>query len=91
MNKRLLGGLLNMSEIRKHYFLPEYCIIAEERAKRPSDFAAETGDTEPETRPTHCAFCAGSEEKTPPAEAVYKEGRIFADTTNPVTPETASR
>ena len=28
-----------MSEIRKHYFLSEYCIIAEERAKRPSDFA----------------------------------------------------
>ncbi len=80
MKKRLLGCLLNMSEIRKHYFLPEYCIIAEERAKRPSDFAAETGDAEPETRPTHCAFCAGSEEKTPPAGAVYKEGRIFADT-----------
>lgn len=69
-----------MPEIRKHYFLPEYCIIAEERAKRPSDFAAETGDTEPETLPTHCAFCAGSEEKTPPAGAVYREGRILADT-----------
>ena len=34
-------GLPYMSEIRKHYFLFEYCIIAEERTKRPSDFAEE--------------------------------------------------
>lgn len=33
-----------MSEIRKHYFLSEYCIIAEERAKRPSDFAVADKD-----------------------------------------------
>jgi len=26
-----------MPEIRKHYFLDEYCIIAAERRKRPSD------------------------------------------------------
>lgn len=72
-----------MSEIRKHYFLPEYCIIAEERGKRPSDFAEEAGDMgqkEQRFRPENCAFCAGSEEKTPLAGAVYKEGRIFADT-----------
>ncbi len=30
-----------MSEIRKHYFLFEYCIIVEERTKKPSDFAEE--------------------------------------------------
>ncbi len=72
-----------MSEIRKHYFLPEYCIIAEERGKRPSDFTDEAGDMEKmgqRSKPENCVFCAGSEEKTPPAGAVYKEGRIFADT-----------
>lgn len=68
-----------MSEIRKHYFLPEYCIIAEERAKRPSDFvnAAE----EPEKNSTaSCSFCGGAEGSTPLAAAVYKNGKIFADT-----------
>ncbi len=72
-----------MSEIRKHYFLPEYCIIAEERGKRPSDFADEAGDMGQKGQrsgPENCAFCGGAEEKTPPAGAVYKEGRIFADT-----------
>ena len=72
-----------MSEIRKHYFLPEYCIIAEERGKRPSDFAdgaGGIGQMGQGSGPENCAFCAGSEEKTPPAGAVYKEGRIFADT-----------
>ncbi len=27
-----------MPELRRHYFLEEYCIIASERNKRPSDF-----------------------------------------------------
>lgn len=68
-----------MSEIRKHYFLSEYCIIAEERAKRPSDYLKETMDSE-ENSPSSCVFCAGAEEKTPLATAVYKDGKIFADT-----------
>ena len=68
-----------MSEIRKHYFLFEYCIIAEERTKRPSDFADTSGYLV-KTSPVSCSFCEGSEESTPLATAVYKNGKIFADT-----------
>jgi UDPglucose--hexose-1-phosphate uridylyltransferase len=68
-----------MSEIRKHYFLPEYCIIAEERAKRPSDFAGAVEDLRKDNS-KNCVFCAGAEEKTPLATAVYKNGKILADT-----------
>lgn len=68
-----------MSEIRKHYFLPEYCIIAEERAKRPSDFAGAVEASE-KNQSENCVFCGGNEEKTPPATAVYKNGEIFVDT-----------
>jgi UDPglucose--hexose-1-phosphate uridylyltransferase len=71
-----------MSEIRKHYFLPEYCIIAEERAKRPSDFAGsvEASEGSEKNNSKNCVFCAGSEEKTPLATVVYKNGEILADT-----------
>ncbi|WP_410507522.1 DUF4921 family protein [Methanosarcina hadiensis] len=68
-----------MPEIRKHYFLNEYCIIAEERAKRPSDFAgAAEGSGRKDSE--NCAFCAGNEEKTPPATAVYRNGEVLSDT-----------
>ena len=60
-----------MSEIRKHYFLSEYCIIAEERTKRPSDFADET-ETLVENTTESCSFCGGAEEDTPLATAVTK-------------------
>jgi UDPglucose--hexose-1-phosphate uridylyltransferase len=69
-----------MSEIRKHYFLSEYCIIAEERAKRPSDFTKTAGYSGGKNDLTSCIFCGGSEEKTPLAIAVYKNEKIFADT-----------
>jgi UDPglucose--hexose-1-phosphate uridylyltransferase len=68
-----------MSEIRKHYFLSEYCIIAEERAKRPSDFAGADGDTG-KSGSESCLFCGGAEENTPLATAVYKNGKIYSDT-----------
>lgn len=68
-----------MSEIRKHYFLREYCIIAEERGKRPSDFAGAAEDSGKKDS-DNCVFCGGNEEKTPPATAVYKNGDIFSDT-----------
>lgn len=68
-----------MSEIRKHYFLREYCIIAEERGKRPSDFAGAAEDSGKKDS-DNCVFCGGNEEKTPPATAVYKNGEIFSDT-----------
>ena len=32
-----------MPELRRHYFLDEYCIIAADRKKRPSDFQGEDG------------------------------------------------
>lgn len=69
-----------MSEIRKHYFLSEYCIIAEGRAKRPSDFASAVEESG-KGSPTSCSFCGGAEESTPLATAVYKNGKIYADTT----------
>ena len=68
-----------MSEIRKHYFLFEYCIIAEERTKRPSDFADEAENLAKHST-VSCSFCGGAEEDTPLATAVYKNGKIFADT-----------
>jgi len=68
-----------MSEIRKHYFLSEYCIIAQERAKRPSDFTKAVEDSG-KSSPVSCSFCGGAEESTPLAIAVYKNGKIFADT-----------
>ena len=64
-----------MSEIRKHYFLEEHCIIASGRSKRPSAPKA-CGN---EDIPSDCVFCAGSEDKTPPATAVYKNGEILQD------------
>jgi UDPglucose--hexose-1-phosphate uridylyltransferase len=64
-----------VSEIRKHYFLEEYCIIAAGRGKRPSDFSSS-----PEFQnAASCVFCAGKEDKTPRAMAVYKNGRILQD------------
>ncbi|MBP2030680.1 UDPglucose--hexose-1-phosphate uridylyltransferase [Methanohalophilus levihalophilus] len=64
-----------MSEIRKHYFLDEYCIIASARKRRPSDFSAEL----PEKNDSKCVFCAGNEDKTPAATAVYKDNKILMD------------
>ncbi|MBN2110845.1 MAG: DUF4921 family protein [Methanosarcinaceae archaeon] len=64
-----------MSEIRKHYFLDEYCIIASGRSKRPSaPKACDEG-----RRSSECFFCHGNEMKTPPATAVYKDGDVLRD------------
>ncbi len=68
-----------MSEIRKHYFLFEYCIIAEERTKRPSDFA-DIAESLVKSSTVSCSFCGGAEADTPLATAVYKDGKIFVDT-----------
>lgn len=65
-----------MSEIRKHYFLDEYCIIAGERGKRPSDFISKPGTA----KAKDCPFCGGNEDKTPKATAVYKDGQVLKDT-----------
>jgi UDPglucose--hexose-1-phosphate uridylyltransferase len=56
--------------------LDEYCIIATERGKRPSDFKKEKssrGD------PSKCPFCPGNEGQTPPATAVYTDEGVLDD------------
>jgi|SRR5665648_64769 len=73
-----------MSEIRKHYFLNEHCIIASERGKRPSDFKSAPA-VEGQESGAGCFFCGGNESSTPPATAVYmqdmyRKGVVFADT-----------
>ncbi|MDF1534213.1 MAG: DUF4931 domain-containing protein [Methanosarcinaceae archaeon] len=65
-----------MSEIRKHYFLDEYCIIASERGKRPSDFASK----KTASVVSDCVFCGGNEDRTPLGTAVYKDGEVLVDT-----------
>jgi UDPglucose--hexose-1-phosphate uridylyltransferase len=59
-----------MTEIRRHYFLNEYCILASGRAKRPQDFIKE--GTRSRTPAKDCPFCPGNETMTPPETAVYQ-------------------
>ncbi len=63
---------------QKALFSFEYCIIAEERTKRPSDFAEEAENLAKHS-PIRCSFCGGAEEDTPLATAVYKNGKIYVD------------
>jgi UDPglucose--hexose-1-phosphate uridylyltransferase len=65
-----------MPELRRHYFLDEYCIIAAERKKRPSDFKR-AGSVAADEKT--CPFCPGNEEITPPGVAVYTEHGVMAD------------
>ncbi|MCO5380970.1 MAG: hypothetical protein NHB15_01585 [Methanosarcina barkeri] len=66
-----------MPEIRKHYFLSEYCIIAEERAKRPSDFAGAAEDSG-KSGSENCIFCRGAEDKTPLLLQYIKIGKSLS-------------
>ena len=49
-----------MTQLRKHYFLDRWVIIAPHRSKRPVEFRKETQVIK------KCAFCAGNERLTPP-------------------------
>jgi UDPglucose--hexose-1-phosphate uridylyltransferase len=49
-------------ELRKHYFLDKWVIIATERAKRPHEFKRETKTS----NEGPCFFCPGNENMTPP-------------------------
>lgn len=49
-----------MTQLRKHYFLDRWTIIAPQRRKRPVEFKKEKAATK------KCAFCAGNESLTPP-------------------------
>lgn len=65
-----------MPELRRHYFLDEYCIIAAERGKRPTNFRRD------EVKPwdeAACPFCPGNEGMTPPADAVYTGQGVLSD------------
>lgn len=65
-----------MQQLRKHYFLEEYCIIAERRRNRPTDFAKATAARGDEAA---CPFCPGNEGMTPPSDAVYTDRGILSD------------
>ena len=65
-----------MPELRKHYFLDEYCIIAEERKRRPTDLRAAEPRAGSEAT---CSFCPGNEGMTPFADAVYTEKGVYSD------------
>jgi UDPglucose--hexose-1-phosphate uridylyltransferase len=66
----------SMPELRRHYFLNEYCIIAAERKKRSSDFVLAKAKADDEIR---CPFCQGNEEMTPPSLAVYTDKGVLSD------------
>ncbi|MBI2205656.1 MAG: galactose-1-phosphate uridylyltransferase [Candidatus Rokubacteria bacterium] len=51
-----------MPELRKDPVVGRWVIISTERARRPTDFAPDPV----RPRATHCVFCAGSEDRTPP-------------------------
>lgn len=78
-----MPGVRNhMQQIRKHYFLDEYCIIAERRKSRPTDFRKATAAR---ADASSCPFCPGNEEMTPKSEAVYTDAGIFSDGISRVT------
>jgi len=65
-----------MPERRRHHFLEEYCIIASERSKRPSDF--QVAKAVPGDEKT-CPFCPGNEDMTPPNVAVYTDKGVLSE------------
>lgn len=48
-------------ELRKDYFLSRWVVIAEDRGKRPHQFASQKT-----VKPDACVFCPGNEAQTPP-------------------------
>ena len=60
-----------MPELRRDPITGEWVIIASERAKRPSDFAArpQGADTDDAAR---CPFCPGNESMTPPEIIAFR-------------------
>lgn len=58
-----------MPELRKDPVLGRWVIIATERGKRPTDFAA----GEEVTKSGFCPFCYGNEDKTPKEVMAYRE------------------
>lgn len=65
-----------MPELRKDPIVNRWVIIATERAKRPTDFAAEEEDISS----VGCPFCPGAEEKTPPEIFAFRKPDTKPDT-----------
>lgn len=65
-----------MPQLRRHYFLDEYCIIAAERGKRPTNFRRDEDKPGDEAA---CPFCPGNEAMTPPSDAVYTGQGVLSD------------
>jgi UDPglucose--hexose-1-phosphate uridylyltransferase len=70
-------------EIRKHYFLDQFVIIADERAKRPDQFKKEEIKKENlDEVKKKCFFCPGNENLTPPEIYRVKENENFSNKVN---------
>lgn len=59
-----------MPELRQDPLTESWVVIAAERGKRPSDFAAPA----PASRGGACPFCFGNERMTPPEVLAYRDG-----------------
>jgi len=60
-----------MPELRRDPITGEWVIIASERAKRPSDFAAHSPGREQQDKRS-CPFCPGNEHMTPPEILAFR-------------------
>ncbi|MBM3754105.1 MAG: galactose-1-phosphate uridylyltransferase [Acidobacteria bacterium] len=65
-----------MPDLRKDPITGRWVIISTDRARRPSDFAAETVRIE---KGRFCPFCPGHEDKTPPEVLAYSNESLRGD------------
>jgi len=63
-----------MPELRRGPITNHWVIIAEERAKRPSDFVTEEKNDNLKIDPDVCPLCPGNEDKTPPEVFAIRDG-----------------
>jgi UDPglucose--hexose-1-phosphate uridylyltransferase len=59
---------MTYNELRKDYLLNRWVVIATERGRRPTDFAAKERQ---KVKQAVCPMCPGHEDMTPPATLVY--------------------
>ncbi|MBE3518730.1 MAG: galactose-1-phosphate uridylyltransferase [Firmicutes bacterium] len=64
-----------MTTVRYDVLSGSFCVIAQERSKRPLDFPGAQKHEEPgRARVENCPFCPGNENMTPPEVAAFREG-----------------
>jgi UDPglucose--hexose-1-phosphate uridylyltransferase len=71
-----------MPELRQDPVTREWVIIATERAKRPTEFQGQGGNTRSAcllTQKDTCPFCEGNESKTPPEIVAYRKPNTAAN------------